>query len=167
MLVVSQVFENVFSSHKPGVDAYRLRHARVAEPSTEVTTPSGQARAVKPLYGNQEQAVRGYNPTKQGRLSHVYQTYSIAAIRMVLDVEVQPGNQTASQYAQPGLWAWLDRRPREQALGVTRESIDHSCSALLWRSSSGGRYIKIHPGNCSLLLLLFPKTRRFGFPRAA
>src|SRR6267378_1321246 len=21
---------------------------------------------------------------------------------------------TASQYAQPGLWAWLDRRPREQ-----------------------------------------------------
>jgi hypothetical protein len=69
---------------------------------------------VKPLYGHQEQAVRGYNPTKQGRPSHVYQTYFIAAIRMVLDVEVQPGNQTASQYAQPGLWAWLDRRPREQ-----------------------------------------------------
>ena len=26
---------------------------------------------VKPLYGSQEQAVRGYNPTKQGRPSHV------------------------------------------------------------------------------------------------
>jgi hypothetical protein len=26
---------------------------------------------VKPLYGHQEQAVRGYNPTKQGRPSHV------------------------------------------------------------------------------------------------
>ncbi|MCZ2077502.1 MAG: hypothetical protein LC130_21185 [Bryobacterales bacterium] len=63
---------------------------------------------VKPLYGQQEQAVRGYNPTKQGRPSHVYQTYFIAAIRMVLDVEVQAGNQTASIYAQPGLWAWLD-----------------------------------------------------------
>jgi len=69
---------------------------------------------VKPLYGRQEKAVRGYNPTKPGRPSHVYQSYFIAAIRMVLEVEVQAGNQTASQYAQPGLWAWLERRPREQ-----------------------------------------------------
>lgn len=69
---------------------------------------------VKPLYGRQEQAVRGYNPMKMGRPSHVYQTYIIAAIRMVLEVEVQAGNQTASQYAQPGLWAWLEQRPREQ-----------------------------------------------------
>jgi Transposase DDE domain group 1 len=78
---------------------------------------------VKPLYGQQEQAVRGYNPTKQGRPSHVYQTYFIAAIRMVLDVEVQAGNQTASQYAQPGLWAWLDRRPREQWPKLVRGDI--------------------------------------------
>jgi hypothetical protein len=69
---------------------------------------------VKPLYGHQEQAVRGYNPTKPGRPSQVYQSYFIAAIRMVLEVEVQAGNQTASKYAQPGLWAWLERRPPEQ-----------------------------------------------------
>jgi hypothetical protein len=69
---------------------------------------------VKPLYGRQEQAVRGYNPTKMGRPSQVDQTYIIASIRMVLEVEVQAGNQTASQYAQPGLWAWLEQRPREQ-----------------------------------------------------
>jgi hypothetical protein len=49
-----------------------------------------------------------------GRPSHVYQTYIIASIRMVLEVEVQAGNQTASQYAQPGLWAWLEKRPRQQ-----------------------------------------------------
>jgi Transposase DDE domain group 1 len=67
---------------------------------------------VKPLYGQQEQAVRGYNPTKPGRPSHVYHCYFLAALRLVLEVEVQPGNQTASQYAQPGLWAWLDRQPR-------------------------------------------------------
>lgn len=78
---------------------------------------------VKTLYGEQEQAVRGYNPTKQGRPSHVYQTYFIAAIRMVLDVEVQPGNQTASQYAQPGLWAWLDSRPRQQWPAFVRGDI--------------------------------------------
>jgi hypothetical protein len=69
---------------------------------------------VKPLYGHQEHAVRGYNPTKPGRPSHVYHCYFLAAIRMVLEVEVQPGNQTASQYAQPGLWAWLDRQPRQR-----------------------------------------------------
>src|SRR3954447_12635993 len=69
---------------------------------------------VKPLYGHQEQAVVGYNPGKLGRPSHVYHCYFIAAIRLILEVEVEPGNRTASQYAQPGLWAWLDARPREQ-----------------------------------------------------
>src|SRR3954449_10604107 len=69
---------------------------------------------VKPLYGQQEQAVRGYNPTKPGRPSHVYHCYFLAAVRLVLEVEVQPGNQTASQYAQPGLWAWLDGQPRQR-----------------------------------------------------
>jgi hypothetical protein len=37
-------------------------------------------------------AVRGYHPTKQGGPSHVYQTYWIAAIGMVLDGEVQAGH---------------------------------------------------------------------------
>lgn len=68
---------------------------------------------VKPLYGHQEQAVLGYNPGKPGRPSHVYHGYFIAAIRLVIEVEVQAGNRTASQYAQPGLWAWLDTRPRQ------------------------------------------------------
>jgi hypothetical protein len=69
---------------------------------------------VKPLYGHQEQAVVGYNPGKPGRPSQVYHCYFIAAIRLILEVEVEAGNRTASQYAQPGLWAWLDGRPREQ-----------------------------------------------------
>jgi Transposase DDE domain group 1 len=86
---------------------------------------------VKPLYGQQEQAVRGYNPTKHGRPSHVYQTYFIAAIRMVLDVEVQAGNQTASKYAQPGLWEWLDRRPREQWPALMRGDIGWGTEAMM------------------------------------
>src|SRR3954453_815350 len=69
---------------------------------------------VKPLYGHQEEAVVGYNPGKPGRPSHVYHCYFIAAIRLILEVEVEPGNRTASQYAQPGLWEWLEARPREQ-----------------------------------------------------
>jgi hypothetical protein len=69
---------------------------------------------VKPLYGHQEDAMVGDNPRKPGRPSHVYHCYFIAAIRLIIEVEVQAGNRTASQYAQPGLWAWLDGRPREQ-----------------------------------------------------
>jgi len=63
---------------------------------------------VKPLYGHQEEAKLGYNPTKPGRPSHVYHTNFVANLRIVLEVEVQAGNQTATSYAQPGLWALLD-----------------------------------------------------------
>jgi hypothetical protein len=63
---------------------------------------------VKPLYGHQEGAVLGYNPIKRGRPSHVYHTYFMAQTRLVLGVEVQPGNQTAAHYTSPGLFALLD-----------------------------------------------------------
>src|SRR5438445_3020563 len=74
---------------------------------------------VKPLYGHQEKAVLGYNPGKPGRPSHVYHCYFIAAIRLVVEVEVQAGNHTASQYAQPGLWAWLDARSDDHQYACT------------------------------------------------
>jgi len=63
---------------------------------------------VKPLYGHQQDAKVGYNPTKPGRPSHAYHSYFVANIRMVLDMEVQAGNQTAPLYAQPELWTFLD-----------------------------------------------------------
>lgn len=63
---------------------------------------------VKPLYGHQQDAVLGYNPTKPGRPSHAYHSYFVANIRMVLDMEVQPGNQTAPSFALPELWSFLD-----------------------------------------------------------
>lgn len=64
--------------------------------------------SVKVLYGHQEGAVRGYNPKKPGRPSHVLHTYFMANTRLVLDVEIRPGNETAAQYTMPGLWAFLD-----------------------------------------------------------
>jgi hypothetical protein len=63
---------------------------------------------VKPLYGHQQDAKVGYNPTKPGRPSHAYHSYFVANIRMVADMEVQAGNQTAPSFAQPELWAFLD-----------------------------------------------------------
>ena len=55
----------------------------------------------------------GYNPKKPGRPSHVYHTYTMAGLRLVLDVDVAPGNEHASSHATPGLWALLDRIPRD------------------------------------------------------
>src|SRR5216683_3195797 len=69
---------------------------------------------VKPLYGHQEDAKVGYNPAKPGRPSHACHSYFVANIRMVLDMEVQAGNQTAPSYAQPGLWAFLDELEERQ-----------------------------------------------------
>lgn len=66
---------------------------------------------VKVLYGKQEGAVVGYNPKKPGRPSHTYHTYSIANLRLILEVEVQPGNQMAARYSAPDLWALLERLP--------------------------------------------------------
>lgn len=68
---------------------------------------------VKPLYGHQEAAEKGYNPTKRGRPSQTYHTYMMANLRLVLDVEVQAGNQTASSYSLPGLIQLLRRLPAE------------------------------------------------------
>jgi hypothetical protein len=66
---------------------------------------------VKPLYGKQEKAVKGYNPGKPGRPSHVVHTYLMAELRLVLGAEVQAGNESASSYAQPGFWEYFDALP--------------------------------------------------------
>ena len=74
----------------------------------------GMDVTVKVLYDNQEGAVRGHNPTKPGRLSHAYHTYTIANLRLVLDLEVQPGNQNSANYSAQDLWALLDNLLRRR-----------------------------------------------------
>jgi hypothetical protein len=64
---------------------------------------------VKPLYGHQQGAVLGYNPHKPGRPSHAYHSYQMANTRLVMNVEVEPGNHTASMYSAPELWQLLER----------------------------------------------------------
>jgi hypothetical protein len=69
---------------------------------------------VKCLYGHQEGAVVGYNPTKPGRPSHTYHTYMIGAIRMILDVDVMPGNESSASHTLPNLFSWIDSLPKTQ-----------------------------------------------------
>lgn len=66
---------------------------------------------VKPLFGHQEGAVKGYNPHKPGRPCHTYHTYMIGNLRLILDVEVKPGNQGNSSHSLPGLMTLLERLP--------------------------------------------------------
>ena len=93
-------------------EVWLKKHLKASyEPLLEEPWALDMDTTVKPLYGHQEDAQRGYNPGKPGRPSHAYHTSFIAGLRMVLDVEVQAGNQTASSYAQPELWALLDGLP--------------------------------------------------------
>jgi len=64
---------------------------------------------VKPLYGEQEGAVVSYNPAKPGRPSHTYHSYMIGGLRLMLEVEVRPGNQHTPKHSAPDLWTLLDR----------------------------------------------------------
>jgi hypothetical protein len=79
---------------------------------------------VKPLYGHQQGAVIGYNPHKPGRPSHTYHTYLIANLRLVLEVEVQPGDQTKSRHSLPGLVTLLKRLPNESRPQFVRGDCD-------------------------------------------
>jgi hypothetical protein len=54
----------------------------------------------------------GYNPQKPGRPSHAYHSYFIANLRMVKDVEMAAGNETAAAYAQPELRSLLEEMPQ-------------------------------------------------------
>ncbi len=59
---------------------------------------------IKPLYGRQgRRAVVGYNPHKPGRPSHCYHTYMLSNLRLVLSVDVQPGDQHTPKHDQAGL----------------------------------------------------------------
>ena len=67
---------------------------------------------IKTIYGHQEGAENGYNPHKRGRPSHAYHSYMMADLKLVLEIEVTPGNQTHSKYSLPGLIELLNRLPK-------------------------------------------------------
>jgi len=69
---------------------------------------------IKPLYGKQEGAVIGYNPKKPGRPSHTYHTYQMAGLRLILGMNVEPGNQGHSNTTLPGLLKLIDKLPKDK-----------------------------------------------------
>ena len=75
---------------------------------------------IKILYGNQEGAEVGYNPTKPGRPAHIIHTYVMAETRLILDCEVQSGKQSAASYSLPGLLEIIDRQPEGKKPSLVR-----------------------------------------------
>ena len=80
---------------------------------------------VKTLYGKQEEARVGYNPVKPGRPSHVYHAMLFTEAKLILNVDVQAGNQTASLYGQDSLWGWLEARERRHWPTLVRGDCGH------------------------------------------
>jgi len=72
---------------------------------------------IKTVFGHQVGATLGYNQHKPGRSGHALHTYWVGNLRLVLDVQVSPGNELSSKHAKTGLGALLDelepsRRPK-------------------------------------------------------
>lgn len=93
---------------------------------------------IKTLYGKQEGAEVGYNPHKPGRPSHTYHSYMLANLRLMLDVEVQSGKQVASKHSAPGLWALLNRIPREHWPALIRGDRDWGTEANMQAAEQAG-----------------------------
>src|SRR5580658_10158277 len=118
--------------------AWLQRHLRISyEPLLREPWILDIDSTVKPLYGHQEAAVKGYNPGKPGRPSHVYHTYFAANIRLVLDVEVQAGNQTASSYAQPEFWRYINSLPVEARPAFVRGDCAWGTEKMMTEAEAG------------------------------
>lgn len=93
---------------------------------------------VKPLYGHQQGAELGYNPSKPGRPSHALHSYFIANLRLVLDVEVHPGNETAACYGQDSFWRFLDGLDRAAWPSFLRGDVGFGNEALMNEAEKRG-----------------------------
>jgi hypothetical protein len=100
------------------------RHAHITAPHCDSVNPPllsehwvlDMDSTVKTLYGHQEGTVVGNNPHKPGRPSHAYHTYMLSSLRLVLRVDVLPGDEYNVANATDGPWTLLDhlgpsRRP--------------------------------------------------------
>jgi hypothetical protein len=95
---------------------------------------------VKPLYGHQEGAAVSYNPHKPGRPSHSYHCYMMANLRLVLAVEVAPGNQHTSKHCSPRLWKYLDSLSPEQRPWLLRGDSGFGNEPVMREAEQRGQY---------------------------
>jgi Transposase DDE domain group 1 len=93
---------------------------------------------IKPLYGHQEGAVVGYNPRKPGRPAHCYHTYMLSQLRLVLRVDVQPGDQHNAKHAAVGLWSLLAQLGRSRWPQLLRGDAEWGNEGVMARAEQEG-----------------------------
>jgi hypothetical protein len=94
---------------------------------------------VKPLYGHQEGAVVSYNPHKRGRPSHSYHSYMMANLRLVLAVDVAPGNEHTSKHCSPRLWKFLDGLALDQRPWLIRGDVSFGNEPVMREAEQRGQ----------------------------
>jgi len=62
------------------------------------------------VYGKQSGSAVGYNPTKKGRPSYSYHAFIIGGLRLPIDVDARPGNESHGVHGAEALWHLLDQR---------------------------------------------------------
>lgn len=116
----------------------RAAYRRMYEPLLTTSYILDLDPTVKVLYGHQEGAEIGYNPQKPGRRSHCYHAYFIGSLRLVLDVEVHPGNETAGIYSHNRLWKLLDEMPPQCQPALIRGDIAYGNEGTMAGSEERG-----------------------------
>ena len=80
----------------------------------------------------------GYNPRKPGLPSHCYHTYMLSDLRLVLRVEVHPGDQHNPKHAAAGLWLLLAPLGRERWPSLLRGDAEWGNEGVMARAEQEG-----------------------------
>lgn len=97
---------------------------------------------VKTLYGHQEGAKVNYNPHKPGRPSHAIHTFIVAQTRLVIGVELHPGDEHSAADTKLDLTHILGKLPREQWPWFLRGDCAYGTENLMsWPESNGLDYL--------------------------
>lgn len=97
--------------------------------------------SIKPLYGRQEGAELGYNPSKPARPSHVLHTFWVGNLRLVLDVQLSAGKQHTSGHAKAALARLLDELGDKRPVLVRGDSGYGNEGILSELEARGQRYL--------------------------
>jgi len=79
--------------------------------------------SVKLVYGHQEGAEVGYNPTRPGRPSQSLHVGFIGKVRLLVSVDVQGGKAHAACHMAAKIWDWVDALPSDCRPALLRGDI--------------------------------------------
>jgi hypothetical protein len=97
---------------------------------------------IKPLYGYQQGSVVGHNPHKPGRPSHALHTFLVARLRLIVGVEVHPGDEHTASSTKLDLTDLLSRIPRDRWPYILRGDCAYGTEHMMeWPERHGLHYL--------------------------